>query len=185
MEITVELSCVKKPLANRLSSEWGNNREAMISFLQTAAASTHGVVKDKEGNPVNDAHVEVIGRARDLITADTGDSHSGNIQDSREERFVTLTLLPASSNISPAGEMISPEVELTVPADWLQSPGQRIDLVLSTPVSSTSTTTSTTTTSTTTESPEEEEEEGTNLYILPGICVNISLSLTPIRSCKE
>ena len=71
MEITVELSCVKKPLANRLSSEWGNNREAMISFLQTAAASTHGVVKDKEGNPVNDAHVEVIGRARDLITADT------------------------------------------------------------------------------------------------------------------
>ena len=82
--------------------------------------------------------------------------------------------------------MISPEVELTVPADWLQSPGQRIDLVLSTPVSSTSstsTTTSTTTTSTTTEKP--EEEEGTNLYILPGICVNLSLTLTPIRSCKE
>ena len=73
MEITLELSCVKKPLAHMLSSEWENNREAMISFLQTAAASTHGVVKDTQGNPVNDAHVEVIGRARDLITADTGE----------------------------------------------------------------------------------------------------------------
>ena len=81
--------------------------------------------------------------------------------------------------------MISPEVELTVPADWLQSPGQRIDLVLSDPVSSTSSTTSTTTTTTTTTEAPEEEEEGTNLYILPGICVNLSLSLTPIRSCKE
>ena len=33
----------------------------------------------------------------------------------------------------------------------------------------------------TTEAP---EEEGTNLYILPGICVNLSLSFTPIRTCK-
>jgi len=172
MEITLELSCVKKPLAQMLSSEWENNREAMISYLQTAAASTHGVVKDTQGNPVNDAHVEVIGRARDLITADTG------------EYWRILT--PGTYKMrAKKGEMISPEVELTVPADWLQSPGQRIDLVLSNPVSSTSsTTTTTTTTSTTTETP-EEEEEGTNLYILPGICVNISLSLTPIRSCKE
>ena len=73
MEITLELSCVKKPLAHMLSKEWDNNREAMISYLQTAAASTHGLVKDIEGNPVNDAHVEVIGKARDLITGDSGE----------------------------------------------------------------------------------------------------------------
>ena len=35
------------------------------------------------------------------------------------------------------------------------------------------------------EETEEEEEEGTNLYILPGVCINLSLSFTPIKGCKE
>ena len=80
--------------------------------------------------------------------------------------------------------MTSPEVSLTVPSDWLQSPGQRVDLVLSSPVAPTTPTTTTVTTTTTTTTTEAPEEEGTNLYILPGICVNLSLSFTPIRTCK-
>ena len=96
---------------------------------------------------------------------------------------MVFVLLPLRYDVIRAGEMTSPEVEVTIPADWLQSPGQRLDLVLSSPVSSTTPTTtpSTTTTTTTTEAP---QEDGTNLYILPGICVNLSLSFTPIRSCK-
>ena len=69
----MELSCVKKPLANRLSSEWENNREAMIAYLQTAASATHGEVRDTQGRPVKDAHVEVIGKAKDIITTETGE----------------------------------------------------------------------------------------------------------------
>ena len=28
------------------------------------------------------------------------------------------------------------------------------------------------------------EQEGTNLYLLPGVCVNLSFSLSPIRGCS-
>ena len=73
MEITVETSCVKKPLARKLASEWENNRDAMIAYLQTAASATHGLVRDSQGNPVKGAHIEVIGKAKDLITSESGE----------------------------------------------------------------------------------------------------------------
>ena len=85
---------------------------------------------------------------------------------------------------------MSNEVEVEVGDDWMSRSGPRLDLVLSqTAVRSASTTiatstTSTTTAATTTEA-EAEEEEGTNLYILPGVCINLSLSFTPIKGCKE
>ena len=84
---------------------------------------------------------------------------------------------------------MSNEVEVEVGDDWMSRSGPRLDLVLSqTAVRSASTTTATSTTSTTattTEEETEEEEEGTNLYILPGVCINLSLSFTPIKGCKE
>ena len=87
---------------------------------------------------------------------------------------------------------MSNEVEVEVGDDWMSRSGPRLDLVLSqTAVRSASTTTATSTTSTTTAATtteaeaEEEEEEGTNLYILPGVCINLSLSFTPIKGCKE
>ena len=87
---------------------------------------------------------------------------------------------------------MSNEVEVEVGDDWMSRSGPRLDLVLSqTAVRSASTTVATSTTSTTTAATtteaeaEEEEEEGTNLYILPGVCINLSLSFTPIKGCKE
>ena len=83
---------------------------------------------------------------------------------------------------------MSNEVEVEVGDDWMSRSGPRLDLVLSqTAVRSASTTTTTTTTATTTEAEDEteKEEEGTNLYILPGVCINLSLSFTPIKGCKE
>ena len=86
---------------------------------------------------------------------------------------------------------MSNEVEVEVGDDWMSRSGPRLDLVLSqTAVRSASTTiatstTSTTTAATTTEAEAEAEEEGTNLYILPGVCINLSLSFTPIKGCKE
>ena len=87
---------------------------------------------------------------------------------------------------------MSNEVEVEVGDDWMSRSGPRLDLVLSqTAVRSASTTTATSTTSTTTAATtteaeaETEEEEGTNLYILPGVCINLSLSFTPIKGCKE
>ena len=87
---------------------------------------------------------------------------------------------------------MSNEVEVEVGDDWMSRSGPRLDLVLSqTAVRSASTSIATSTTSTTTattteaEEETEEEEEGTNLYILPGVCINLSLSFTPIKGCKE
>ena len=85
---------------------------------------------------------------------------------------------------------MSNEVEVEVGDDWMSRSGPRLDLVLSqTAVRSASTTTAASTTAATTteaeEETEEEEEEGTNLYILPGVCINLSLSFTPIKGCKE
>ena len=87
---------------------------------------------------------------------------------------------------------MSNEVEVEVGDDWMSRSGPRLDLVLSqtavrsaSTTTAASTTTSTTTAANTTEAEEEEEEEGTNLYILPGVCINLSLSFTPIKGCKE
>ena len=33
MEITLELSCVKKPGEDKLQAEWDNNKEALLSFV--------------------------------------------------------------------------------------------------------------------------------------------------------
>ena len=79
---------------------------------------------------------------------------------------------------------MSQEKTVTISNDWTKQSGQLLDLVLSLPAESTTARIiSTTTTTTTTENP--EPEVGTNLYILPGICVNLSFTLQPIRGCKE
>ena len=40
MEITLELSCVKKPKKERLQEEWDMNRESLLSFLGEYHAMT-------------------------------------------------------------------------------------------------------------------------------------------------
>ena len=83
---------------------------------------------------------------------------------------------------------MSAETSITIGNDWRTFPGQKLDLVLtvSNPRSvTTPSTTAPTTTSTTTTTTEPDTDGGTNLYVLPGICVNIALSFPPIRGCKE
>ena len=33
-EITVELSCCKYPLASQLATEWDNNRESLLAYME-------------------------------------------------------------------------------------------------------------------------------------------------------
>ena len=73
MEITLELSCVKKPKASMLKKEWGNNIEAPLAYLETARGAAHGVVTNQQGTPVKGARVEVIGRSKDVLTTDRGE----------------------------------------------------------------------------------------------------------------
>ena len=56
-----------------LQSEWENNREAMIAYLEVAKKSTQGFVYDTDGKPVKDAHIQVEGNERDILTNENGE----------------------------------------------------------------------------------------------------------------
>jgi len=171
LEITLELSCVKKPLAKMLQTEWENNREAMIAYLEVAKKSTHGFVYDTDGKPVKDAHIQVEGNERDILTNENGE-------------FWRL-MTPGVHNLRAVkGDLMSRSYRVPIENFWRNAMAHYYEIILDTPLSSTTTKPTTTTASTTTTT-EPEPEEGTNLYILPGICVNLTFSFTPIRGCKE
>ena len=173
MEITLELSCVKKPLSKMLQPEWEKNMEPMMAYLEVAKSLLHGVVTDASGEPVEAAHIKIQGREKDVLTTEMGE--------------YWRVLSPGTYTLQAIkDDMASDEVTVTIASDWRARSGQRLDLSLSKPLTRSQTTepppTTTTTTTTTTE---PTPVEGTNLYILPGICINISLSFTPIKGCTE
>jgi len=59
LELTVELSCVKKPEESKLQGEFEKNLESMIAYLEYASRAVHGVVTDKNGDVVTDAKIIV------------------------------------------------------------------------------------------------------------------------------
>jgi len=73
MEITVELSCIKKPEEKALQGEWESNKESLISYLERARLALKGIVRDENGNPVDDAVVEVSDRLKDVTTTERGE----------------------------------------------------------------------------------------------------------------
>ena len=174
MEITLELSCVKKPLSKMLQSEWEKNMEPMLAYLEVAKSLVHGVVRDASGEPVEAAHIKIQGREKDVLTTEMGE--------------YWRVLAPGTYTLQAIkGDMASDEVTVTIASDWRANSGQRLDLSLSKPLTRSQTTQSpaTTTTTTTTTTTEPPPVDGTNLYILPGICINISFSFTPIKGCTE
>ena len=173
MEITLELSCIKKPKASMLQGEWEKNREALLAFLETARGAAHGIVTDAQGSPVEGARVEVIGKAKDVLTTDRGE--------------YWRVLAPGKHRIKASlGDLESDEVDIEISDDWTEDVGPVVDLqikrsVFKTVATTTTSTTSTTTTTTTTT--EEPTQQGTNLYLLPGVCINLSFS--GVSGCKE
>ncbi|XP_042585044.1 LOW QUALITY PROTEIN: inactive carboxypeptidase-like protein X2 [Cyprinus carpio] len=72
-EISVFLGCDKFPHESELASEWENNREALLAFIEQVHRGIKGVVKDVSGNPLANATVSVEGIKHDVKTAATGD----------------------------------------------------------------------------------------------------------------
>ena len=57
-EITLELTCCKYPKANTLVSEWRNNKEALLKYMELVHSGIKGLVIDSETkNPVRNAKV--------------------------------------------------------------------------------------------------------------------------------
>ncbi|XP_029111423.1 carboxypeptidase D isoform X3 [Scleropages formosus] len=74
LEITMELSCCKYPKASKLRSEWDNNRESLLAYMEKVHIGVRGYVKDaKNGTALPDALISVEGISHNLTTGQFGD----------------------------------------------------------------------------------------------------------------
>lgn len=73
-EITVELSCCKYPSASTLQTEWENNRESLLLYLQAVHLGVKGVVTDeKTGEAIRGADVTIRDINYDVTTTLNGE----------------------------------------------------------------------------------------------------------------
>ena len=72
-EVTFELSCCKYPRPDQLSTEWENNREALITFIEQTHRGVAGFVTDVNGAPIGNATIHVNGISHDVKSASFGD----------------------------------------------------------------------------------------------------------------
>ncbi|XP_017568066.1 carboxypeptidase Z [Pygocentrus nattereri] len=72
-EITVELGCDKFPFEEDLYMGWEENKEALLSFMESVHKGIKGIVKDENGNGIKGATVSIKGIRHDVTTAQNGD----------------------------------------------------------------------------------------------------------------
>nr|KAG5687054.1 hypothetical protein BaRGS_002427 [Batillaria attramentaria] len=73
-EITVELSCCKYPPRSQLATEWDNNKDALLSYLEMVHVGVHGFVKDDQtGAGIPNATISVVGINHNVTSAQFGD----------------------------------------------------------------------------------------------------------------
>ncbi|KAG5845050.1 hypothetical protein ANANG_G00134720 [Anguilla anguilla] len=72
-EITVELGCDKYPVEEDLYTGWRDNKEALLSFMESVHRGIKGIVKDEYGNGIKGASISVRGIRHDITTAEGGD----------------------------------------------------------------------------------------------------------------
>ncbi|KAI5104209.1 carboxypeptidase Z isoform X1, partial [Silurus meridionalis] len=72
-EITVELGCDKFPAEDDLSTGWLENKEALLTFLESVHRGIKGIVKDEDGHGIKGATVSIRGNRHFITTAENGD----------------------------------------------------------------------------------------------------------------
>ncbi|KAF0289133.1 Carboxypeptidase D [Amphibalanus amphitrite] len=72
-DLTLEISCVKFPLANELPHFWNENKNALLTFIEQALIGVSGFVKDTNNNALSNVTVSVEGITKDVVTAKDGD----------------------------------------------------------------------------------------------------------------
>ncbi len=76
VDITLEISSVKWPLASTLPGYWADNRNAMLYFIRQAGWGIQGIVIDSmTGLPINWASVVPVGIDKPVYTDTIGDYH--------------------------------------------------------------------------------------------------------------
>ncbi|MBN3275368.1 CBPZ Carboxypeptidase, partial [Polyodon spathula] len=72
-EITVELGCDKFPSESELYTGWQENKEALLTYMETVHRGIKGIVKDESGKAIKGARISVRGIRHDVTTAEDGD----------------------------------------------------------------------------------------------------------------
>ncbi|EDO46958.1 predicted protein, partial [Nematostella vectensis] len=72
-EITLELGCEKFPNASALPEYWDENKEALLGYIEQTHRGVYGVVRDEEGDPIENARISITNRRHDVFTAKDGD----------------------------------------------------------------------------------------------------------------
>ncbi|XP_073418928.1 probable carboxypeptidase X1 isoform X2 [Dendrobates tinctorius] len=73
-EVTIELSCDKFPHEVELPTEWENNKESLLLYIEQVHRGIKGVVRDKDTNQgIPEAVIMVDGINHDIRTATDGD----------------------------------------------------------------------------------------------------------------
>ena len=73
MELTVEVSCDKRPPSRTLATHLRNNNLAILAVLSAVDGGVKGVVVDHSGRPFIGARVRVEGIDKETITSDRGE----------------------------------------------------------------------------------------------------------------
>lgn len=75
-DVTIELGDTKQPAASQIGTYWSNNRDSMLSYIETCLIGVRGLVTDGvTGDPLA-ATVTVTGRNHNIYTdPDVGDYH--------------------------------------------------------------------------------------------------------------
>jgi carboxypeptidase D len=74
-EVTIELWEVKKPSASALPTLWDDNRESMLSYMESVQIGVRGLVTDEQAHPLY-AQIAVVGNPHPVFTdPDVGDYH--------------------------------------------------------------------------------------------------------------
>jgi len=73
LEITVELSCTKKPPPTSLQTEWENNLDPLLALLESVHGGIKGRVLDQDGEVLSEAAIQVAGIEKDMITTERGE----------------------------------------------------------------------------------------------------------------
>ena len=77
-EITIELTCCKYPKAEKIKTEWENNRDALINYMSQVHMGVKGFVtqsgsNQNSGAPIQNAIISVQGIGHDVTTSIYGD----------------------------------------------------------------------------------------------------------------
>ncbi|XP_033970882.1 carboxypeptidase D [Trematomus bernacchii] len=73
-EVTIELGCVKYPMARELPKHWEQNRRSLLEFIHQVHVGVKGTVSDlTDGTGIPNATIDVEGIDHNITSARTGD----------------------------------------------------------------------------------------------------------------